>query len=370
MEAATVPRHEHELAELRLRFATLKDEARRNEEVWRRSQATAMQLLEAESLSVLLVRLTTGLRDAYALHDVTLAVADPDHEIRRALADQGVTAGQHSRVILVDDVTFLAPAILKRGRPSLGPFRESSHGRLFPGDSAPRSVAIFPVRRQNVTVASLNLSSEDPVRFTRRHGTEFLEHIALIASYCLENTLNRALLTRSGFTDPLTGLRNRRYLESRLDEELARAQRDWRPLLCVLLDIDHFKRINDEHGHLVGDQVLSELAQRVGREVRASDVAARYGGEEFVMLLPNTELSAGYAVAERVRAAVAATPFHSPDLARPLDITVSLGIAEFRPEPGVDLATAGKRLLAAADVALYGAKARGRDQVSLASNGA
>jgi diguanylate cyclase (GGDEF)-like protein len=368
MEVATVPPHESELAELRLRFATLKDEARRNEEVWRRSQATAMRLLEAESLSVLLVRLTTGLRDAYELHDVTLALADPAHEMRRALADQGATAGQHSRVILVDNVAALAPAILTRGRPWLGPFRGSSHGRLFPGDSAPRSVAIFPVRRQNAIVASLNFASEDAARFTRRHSTEFLEHIALIASYCLENTLNRALLTRSGFTDPLTGLRNRRYLESRLEEELARSQRDWRPLVCVLLDIDHFKPINDEHGHLVGDQVLRELAQRIGHEVRASDVAARYGGEEFVMLLPNTELPAGYAVAERVRTAIAATPFHSQDLAQPLDITVSLGIAEFRPEPGVELATAGKRLLAAADAALYAAKASGRDRVSLAAN--
>jgi diguanylate cyclase (GGDEF)-like protein len=367
-EVATVPRHESELAELRLRFATLKDEARRNEEVWRRSQATAMQLLEAESLSVLLARLTTGLRDAYELHDVTLVVADPAHEMRRALADQGATAGKHSRVILVDDVAAFAPTILMRGRPWLGPFRASSHGRLFPGDPAPRSVAILPLRRQHTVVASLNLASEDPARFTRRHGTEFLEHLTLIASYCLENTLNRALLTRSGFTDPLTGLRNRRYLESRLEEELARSQRDRRPLACVLLDIDHFKRINDEHGHLVGDQVLRELAQRVGREVRASDVAARYGGEEFVMLLPNTELNAGYAVAERVRASVAAAPFPSPDLARPLDITVSLGIAEFRPEPGVELATAGKRLLAAADVALYNAKASGRDRVCLAAN--
>lgn len=363
-----MPRHERELAELKLQFATLRDEARRNEEVWRRSQATAIQLLEAESLSVLLTRLTTGVRDAYDLRDVTLALADPTHEMRRALADQGESTGQHWRVIFVDDVATLAPAILTRGRPWLGPFRDASHGRLFPGGPTLRSVALFPLRRQSATVASLNLASDDASRFTRRHGTEFLEHLALIATYCLENTLNRALLTRSGFTDPLTGLRNRRYLETRLEEELARSQRDWRPLVCVLLDIDHFKRVNDEHGHLVGDQVLRELAQRVGREVRASDVAARYGGEEFVMLLPNTGLNAGHAVAERVRAAVAATPFRSPDLARPLEVTVSLGIAEFRPAPGAELATAGQRLLAAADVALYDAKAAGRDRVSLAAN--
>jgi diguanylate cyclase (GGDEF)-like protein len=362
-----VPRQERELAELKLRFETIKSQARTNEEVWRRSQTTAIQLLEAESLSVLLVRLTTGLREAYELQNVTLAVADPSHEMRRALSDQGASAGQHQHVIFVDDVLALAPAVLPRGRPWLGPFRDATHGQLFPGSAAPHSVAIFPLRRQNTLVASLNLGSDEPARFTRRHGTEFLEHVALISAYCLENTLNRALLTRNGFTDPLTGLRNRRYLETRLDEELARSQRDWRPLVCVLLDIDHFKRINDQHGHLVGDHVLRELAQRVGREVRASDVAARYGGEEFVMLLPNTELKAGYAVAERIRAAVAATQFRSPDLARPLDVTVSLGIAEFRPDPRAELATAGQRLLAAADVALYAAKATGRDRVSLAN---
>lgn len=362
-----MPDDVHGLAALRRSFATLKTEARRNEEIWRRSQTTAIRLLEAETLRVLLTRLTTGLRDAYELNDATLAVLDPDHEMRRALVELGEGTSEHPRVLFVPDVRALAPAVLGRSRPWLGPFRVSSHGRLFPGNADPRSIAIFPLRRRDALVGSLNLASDDPARFTRQHGTEFLEHVALIAAYSLENTLNRALLTRSGFTDALTGLRNRRYLETRLREELARAQRERLPLVCVLLDIDHFKHINDAHGHLAGDQVLRELAQRIGREVRASDVAARYGGEEFLLLLPNTTVSAAHAVAERIRAAVAATPFRVPELVPPLDITVSLGIAEFRPDLGLDLDTAGQRLVAAADVALYTAKADGRDRVSLAA---
>jgi diguanylate cyclase (GGDEF)-like protein len=363
----TLPDDVHGLAALRRSFATLKNEARRNEEVWRRSQTTAIRLLEAETLGVLLTRLTTGLRDAYELNDATLAVLDGDHEMRRALVEFSQGTPEPARVLFVPDVRALAPTVLARSRPWLGPFRESSHGRLFPGNKKPQSVAIFPLRRREALVGSLNLASDDPARFTRQHGTEFLEHVALIAAYSLENTLNRALLTRSGFTDALTGLHNRRYLETRLREEVARSQRERQPLVCVLLDIDHFKRINDEHGHLVGDHVLRELAQRIGHEVRASDVVARYGGEEFLMLLPSTTMNAAHAVAERIRAAVAATPFRAPALAQQLDVTVSLGMAEFRPGTGIDLDAAGQRLVAAADVALYAAKANGRDRVSLAA---
>ncbi|HEY5565689.1 MAG TPA: DUF484 family protein [Gammaproteobacteria bacterium] len=363
-----MPAGDQELKQLRRSLTRLKAEARRNGEVWRRSQATEIRLLEADSLSALLARLTTGLRDAYELHDVTLAVADPQHEIRRLLLDQSAHATQYPRVYFVDDVHALAPGIFERARPWLGRFDAAEHGRLLPVPAAPQSVAILPMLRQGVLVASLNLGSTDPLRFTRRHGTEFLTHLAVIAAYCLENMINRARLTRSGFTDTLTGWHNRRYLQTRLHEELARCHRERSALICLLLDIDHFKRVNDEHGHLAGDEILRQLARCMSAEVRASDIAARYGGEEFVILLPNTALDAGRALAERIRAAVAGSAFTVPGLERPLKLTVSIGIAEYRPDSS-DVKSAGERLLAAADLALYDAKATGRDRVSLAVNG-
>jgi len=361
---------DREVMELRRSLARLKSDARKNDEAWRRGQTTEIQLLEAESLSALLGRLSTGLRDTYKLNDATLAVADPQHEIRRLLQDQHAHAEQYSRVSFVDDVHALAPRIFSSGRPWLGAFDEADHGELFPGPAAPRSVAILPLRRERALVASLNMGSMDPQRFTRRHGTEFLAHLSVIAAYCLENTINRARLTRSGFTDALTGWHNRRYLQVRLQEEIARCHRERSPLVCLILDIDHFKRINDEHGHLAGDEVLRQVARCAGAEIRASDVAARYGGEEFVILLPKTGLDAGTALAERIRAAVSGAVFGVPGRERPLRMTTSIGIAEYRPDAGADPKLAAERLLAAADVALYDAKAGGRDRVVLAVTGA
>src|SRR5690606_24722266 len=113
------------------------------------------------------------------------------------------------------------------------------------------------------------------------------------AAFCLESSANRARLVRSGLTDVLTGWHNRRYLQTRLMEELARCRRDGTPLTCLMIDVDHFKPINDRYGHLAGDEALRQLAQCIDGEIRDSDVSARYGGEEFVILLPRTDAVAG-----------------------------------------------------------------------------
>jgi diguanylate cyclase (GGDEF)-like protein len=119
---------------------------------------------------------------------------------------------------------------------------------------------------------------------------------------------------------------------------------------------------------LAGDEVLRQVAQCVSAQVRGSDVSARYGGEEFVVLLPGTAISAGFLLAERIRAAVAVEPFELPTAAT-LAVTVSIGVAEFRPAQGDhDLKAVGERLLALADVALYEAKAGGRNAVAQAAN--
>ena len=150
---------------------------------------------------------------------------------------------------------------------------------------------------------------------------------------------------------------------SYLDEELARARRDQTGIVCLMLDIDHFKRVNDTWGHAAGDAVLRELALRIESQVRASDVAARFGGEEFVVLLPNTEATSAKLLAERIRAAISRTPFDLPGGVS-VTVTVSIGISEVLPGPeNRDLKTLGDSLIARADVALYAAKSAGRDRV-------
>jgi diguanylate cyclase (GGDEF)-like protein len=353
-----------ELSALRRQLAALTHEARRNEEAWQRAHRREMRLLEAVTLADLLERLTDDLRAAHGLAAATLVLADPEHEIRHLLLGQGRQLADYPGVLFVDSARALVPQLA--GRPWLGPFGPEAHALLFPANVPVRSVALLPLLRQDCTIGSLNMGSDRGDRFTAEHATDFLRHLAAIAAFCLENAVNRARLTRSGFTDVLTGLHNRRYLQSRLREELARCRREPSALTCLMIDVDHFKRINDRHGHLAGDEVLRQVARRVERAVRGSDVAARYGGEEFVILLPGTDPEAGGQLAERIRRTVADETFAITSSAEPLRITVSIGVAEHR--AGDDLDVAGETLLARADVALYEAKAGGRNSVARAAS--
>ncbi|MCH8489075.1 MAG: PleD family two-component system response regulator [Oceanicaulis sp.] len=155
--------------------------------------------------------------------------------------------------------------------------------------------------------------------------------------------------------DPLTGLFNRRYASSRLGQALDGLAAGGEPVSAALIDIDHFKRINDTWGHAAGDAVLEGFAARIMREMRAIDIPARFGGEEFILIFPGTQANAALEAAERVRAAVARDAFASPE--GDLNVTVSVGVAEARPGDDVE------DLLGRADAALYEAKAAGRNQV-------
>jgi diguanylate cyclase (GGDEF)-like protein len=243
------------------------------------------------------------------------------------------------------------------------------HALLFPAAQALESVALLPLWRQERLIGCLNFGSRERERFQAALGTDFLHHLAIIAAFSLESAVNRARLVRSGFTDVLTGWHNRRYLQTRLHEELARCRRERTPLTCLMIDVDHFKSVNDRFGHLAGDEVLRQLALRVSAEIRGSDISARYGGEEFVVLLPGTGAAAGCSLAERIRGAVAEEPFELAGLASRLPVTVSIGVAEHSPtREEHDLTAVGDGLLALADVALYEAKAAGRNAVVRAAN--
>ncbi|MEO8467555.1 MAG: sensor domain-containing diguanylate cyclase [Gammaproteobacteria bacterium] len=360
--------NDKELIELRWRLAALTEEARRNEDAWQRAHEREMSLLEAGSLGELLERLTNGLRTSYKLAATTLVLADPEHEIRHLLLAQGRHVEEYSNVLFVDSMHTLAPQ-LATARPWLGAFTRADHELLFPANVKLRTVALLPLLRERYPIGSINLGSDEPERFVPELATDFLRHLAGIAAYCLESAVNRSRLIRSGFTDALTGWHNRRYLLSRLHEELARCRRDRTSLTCLMIDVDHFKGINDRLGHLPGDDVLRQVAHRIEGEVRGSDVAARYGGEEFVILLPATGGDAGGLLAERIRRAVADKAFNVGGTdGEPLYVTVSIGVAEHPAAgDGDDLKVAGERLIARADLALYEAKAGGRNTVAHAA---
>jgi diguanylate cyclase (GGDEF)-like protein/PAS domain S-box-containing protein len=161
--------------------------------------------------------------------------------------------------------------------------------------------------------------------------------------------------------DPLTALWNHNRIIEVLIEELARAGRRGDPVSLAMVDLDHFKRVNDTYGHVVGDEVLREVAERLGRAVRVYDAVGRFGGEEFMVVFPGTDAAEAEIAAERLRSAIGQEPVLTPE--GPVGVTASVGVVTGSGGPAGDATT----LLVAADTALYRAKECGRDRVEIAS---
>ncbi len=353
-----------ETPSLRQQLVSLTRQVTENELILSRSQARELELLNADSLAGLLQRMTTGLADSYGLNMVSLVLCDPQHEMRHLLVGSGTQMDELPSVFFVDSMLGLTPLYATLNKTWLGAYAAADHQLILPGAKNLQSVALLPLIRQGRVVGSINFGSADPDRFTSQHATDFLNHLAVIAAFCLENAVNREKLVRAGLTDVLTGWYNRRYLQSRLREEVILARRYHQRLVCMLIDIDHFKAVNDNYGHLAGDTVLREVAYRVKGQIRGSDVAARFGGDELAVLLPHTDQESGIQMAQRIRNAVASTPI-SLDPRNAVTVTLSVGVAENAAHPGAgDPELEAEALLQEADSALYLAKQDGRDRVS------
>jgi two-component system cell cycle response regulator len=267
-------------------------------------------------------------------------------EIRSAL--------DHGRVVLIEDLRT-------------SPLYEKVRSEWAASGThvAIRSVIALPfaLDRLNSGVFFLRRTEDEPP--LTREDAEFADAVtrAAVASIHRAQLIesaraDTARLEALAHTDPLTQVLNRRALTMRLGAELERARRYESLVTLLLLDLDHFKKINDTHGHLVGDAVLREVAALLSHEIRSVDVVARYGGEEFVVVLPETGEEGAVAFAERIRERIAAQTFGG-DEAAGLSLTASIGVATF-PAPGVD---GVEELFARADAALYRAKAEGRNRV-------
>ncbi|MDM4765853.1 diguanylate cyclase [Pelomonas sp. SE-A7] len=215
--------------------------------------------------------------------------------------------------------------------------------------------ACLPLTAMNELLGLLCLQAPAGVELPSEQGlaSATAEQLALT----LANVRMRERLRDQAVRDKLTGLFNRRYLDESLQRELARARRLKRALAVILIDVDHFKSFNDQHGHEFGDQVLAAVGRCMARQTRASDLACRYGGEEFVLLMPEADLSAAQQRAEALRVAMEALVLQGPGKGR-LQVTASFGVAVFK---GEDQGAA--ELLARADAALYRAKHEGRNRV-------
>jgi two-component system cell cycle response regulator len=218
----------------------------------------------------------------------------------------------------------------------------------------------FETAHTPIIFLSANAAPADRVRGLNAGATDFIakpfwgDELKARIRVSLRSKFRLELESRRAARDGLTGLWNRTHLDERLASEVAAAARYNRALSCVMLDIDHFKSINDSYGHLFGDSILIEIAHLIQRAVRQEDVVFRYGGEEFLVLCPSVAADGAARLAERILQMLSQHKVTGPQ--EPLSVTCSCGVADQRSGLGIDM-------IGAADIALYYAKRAGRNRV-------
>lgn len=337
--------------------------ARLNEEKMQRFSEMELLLIGTHSLRDLLQIIITNYRNAFDLDRVSLTLIDADYEILRFLDETGLQLDQLPELKLIADSDEVEKWFDQQLSPKLSAYKPEHDVLFVTANKQLKSVALIPLIRQGRLIGSLNLGAHEADRFQESSRTDFLQRLAAIVSICIENALNTTRLERVGMTDPLTCVYNRRFFEQRLIEMVSSSVRYDFILSCMFLDVDHFKKVNDDLGHQVGDLVLQEVALIINQHLRDSDMMARYGGEEFVALLPQTPLDDCMAVAERIRKSLESHQFHLAE-GKNLSITVSIGVACMGSgnmgQAAIDM---GRDLVKRADIALLKAKSTGRNRV-------
>ncbi len=235
--------------------------------------------------------------------------------------------------------------------------RETAMPILFKGEPfAPGNLAyLHPVFSGDDVLGVVGLIGREDLPFTqesRKAASRFVSQVSALVTLSLFDRQTQ----ENAIKDGLTGLYNRRFFDERFVEELSRSQRGGMPVAILLMDIDHFKRVNDTYGHPVGDLVLKEVSRGIRTSLRDIDVICRYGGEEFVAILPGCSIKEAAVAGERVRTTVEAMQRNGVTL--PAPVTISIGVASF-PHPF----STPSGLIKGADEALYGAKQKGRNRV-------
>lgn len=349
---------------LRHRLDEILEQARRNQNILARHQSLDLKIIGAANFKELIDAIFSALAITSELDVVTLSLIDVRGDLQQMLSDLRIDLNEFPHLHFIRNPRDLQALALPHRRPVLGRFLAHECGRIFHScTQAPASVALIPLQRQDRLIGYLNLGSFQPDRFQASMATDFIERLGSIIAVCLENVINNERLIYIGLTDPLTNVSNRRYVEQRMKEEIARARRQRYGIACMYLDIDFFKNINDQYGHHGGDDVLCEVARRIKAELRLSDTIGRFGGEEFVVLLVNANLQDALLVAERIRVSIEARPFMLTDKAS-CQASISIGLTTVGEKHNSgDEALVAKHMLQRADQALYQAKRNGRNQV-------
>jgi diguanylate cyclase (GGDEF)-like protein len=248
---------------------------------------------------------------------------------------------------------FARPLLVQQGR--------NPQADTFLDQLGFRSALVVPLMVNNHVRGTLHLYSRGPNAYAG-DDAQLLWIMALVAESLLTREYANEGLIRFAFTDYLTGLKTRGYFEQQLELEIKRSERKQEQFALLMVDIDHFKALNDHYGHHVGDQVLRDVAALLMKDMREVDTVARYGGEEFVLILPETDRPGALQVAHRLRSAVAQSKFFAGSPQDVERLTISVGISLFDQDGKLK-----RELIEAADAALYAAKGSGRNRVVLYS---
>jgi len=357
--------------QLREKLDKLLSEARRNEQTQSSFDDFSLSVVAAQGPQELF-QLLLEEQKKFRIDEIRLCLVDRFHEVERLLTE----SYQHNYpgLSFIDTETSKLLISDIPDRPVLGTRILSKYDWLidYKDTNHYQSAALLPLKRGKEIIGIQLLLSKDPNRYNKSDGTNFLQKLAAMIAISIENCINRQRALELGYQDGLTSAYNRRYFDERLRHEIDRCLRNKTDLVCLFIDIDFFKNINDSYGHQVGDAVLVRLVALMQEQVRSSDIVARYGGEEFAIILPDTGIQIAHEVAERIRSKVADQKLIIDD--NTLSTTVSIGMAslsQIKYQLGASdtgqlnkmTDNLDKLLLGKADEALYQAKQTGRNQV-------
>ena len=331
-------------------LSSILERIRENEEIARKFFEIEVSILSILDFQGLFERLLSEIREKFGIPCVWISMIDRS-EISDLIQRLPFSKDLKERLNLIDRKTFLrltdnriTPLLLNR---DLHPF----HPMLPKGQlNFIRSLAISPISLQGEVIGSLNQADFSPLRYRPGMDTQLLEQLAVKVSICLSNVIAHERLKWMAVRDPLTGLLNRRIMETVLNREFKRAQRYKSPLSLAFIDLDDFKAINDRHGHECGDALLKYVAGQLGDTTRDSDVVARYGGDEFVIILPGTPVQEANKLLQRLQQHFKDKPMRYKEKA--LAVSISFGVASMADRNATDPGS----LLREADTMLYNIK--------------
>jgi diguanylate cyclase (GGDEF)-like protein len=351
-----------ENAELKLALRLAAKKVEHNEAILERFFDVEMRLLACNKLSELLDLLLNHFKKTFKLSAVSLILLDPEQIAFDLIEDIPIN---NKHLVRLEPDQRLLHQLYPDNKLIAGEISRDVRKLIFPDNPYILSTAMLPLIRQKCLIGSLHLGAQDSDRYTIDYQYDYLERLGLVISVCIENCINQENLHRLSIIDMLTGAYNRRAFDQEIVKEVTRSNRIHEPLSCLFLDLDHFKKINDNYGHQAGDRVLRTIGKLLLQQLRKTDLVARYGGEEFAILLPGCDEKQAALVSENLREHIANQIFRT-EQGSPFRITTSLGHATYFPSKEACEKTQKQQadlLVMTADEALYAAKHAGRNRV-------